>query len=121
MPTGIIVKCQDERSQLKNKAKAMKVLRSRLLDLEQQKQDDGDLAPSAAAWSAPASAPQKIRTYNYPQNRVTDHRIGLTLHKLIASSRSSFLFSPFFLFLCIYTRSVTCSRMATSLNLTTWL
>ncbi len=80
-PSGMIVKCQDERSQLKNKAKAMKVLKSRLLELEQQKADDARSAERRTmAGSAERSA--KIRTYNYPQNRVTDHRIGLTLHKL---------------------------------------
>jgi peptide chain release factor 1 len=83
IPTGIIVKCQDERSQLKNKARALKVLRARLLEIEQEK--------AAAATSAErrgmvgtAERAQKVRTYNYPQNRVTDHRIGLTLHKLDA-------------------------------------
>ena len=81
-PSGIIVKCQDERSQLKNKAKALKVLRSRLLDIEREKQDARPRRRAAAAWCRPASAAQKIRTYNYPQNRVTDHRIRLTLNKL---------------------------------------
>lgn len=81
IPTGLIVKCQDERSQLKNKAKAMKVLKSRLLELEQQKADAARREERfSMAGSAERSA--KIRTYNYPQNRVTDHRIGLTLHKL---------------------------------------
>ena len=80
-PSGLIVKCQDERSQLKNKAKAMKVLKSRLLELEQQKVDAARREERySMAGSAERSA--KIRTYNYPQNRVTDHRIGLTLHKL---------------------------------------
>ncbi|HVY49384.1 MAG TPA: peptide chain release factor 1 [Minicystis sp.] len=80
-PTGIIVKCQDERSQLKNKSKAMKVLKSRLLELEQQRADEA-LSAERRSMVGSADRAQKIRTYNYPQNRVTDHRIGLTLHKL---------------------------------------
>src|ERR1700761_2703437 len=81
IPTGIIVKCQDERSQLKNKAKALKVLKSRLLELEQRKQDEA-LSAERRTMVGSAERSQKIRTYNFPQNRVTDHRIGLTLHKL---------------------------------------
>jgi len=81
IPTGIIVKCQDERSQLKNKSKALKVLRSRLLELEQQRQDAA-LSAERRTMVGSAERAQKIRTYNFPQNRVTDHRIGLTLHKL---------------------------------------
>jgi len=81
IPTGIIVKCQDERSQLKNKAKALKVLRSRLLELEQRRQDEA-LSAERRTMVGTAERAQKIRTYNFPQNRVTDHRIGLTLHKL---------------------------------------
>jgi peptide chain release factor 1 len=81
IPTGMIVKCQDERSQLKNKAKAMKVLRSRLLELEQRRQDEA-LSAERRGMVGTAERAQKVRTYNYPQNRVTDHRIGLTLHKL---------------------------------------
>jgi peptide chain release factor 1 len=81
LPTGLIVKCQDERSQIKNKAKAMKILRSRLLDMEQQKRD-AEVSAERRGMVGTGERAQKVRTYNYPQNRVTDHRIGLTLHKL---------------------------------------
>ncbi|MBL9027234.1 MAG: peptide chain release factor 1 [Myxococcales bacterium] len=81
IPTGIIVKCQDERSQLKNKARALKVLRSRLLEMEQRKAEEAQSAERRGMVGT-AERAQKVRTYNYPQNRVTDHRIGLTLHKL---------------------------------------
>ena len=82
IPTGIIVKCQDERSQLKNKSKAMKVLKSRLLEVEQRKQDEA-LSAERRTMVGSAERSQKVRTYNFPQNRVTgNHRIGLTLHKL---------------------------------------
>ena len=81
MPTGMIVKCQDERSQLKNKAKALKVLRARLLDIEREKQDAA-ICAERRRMVGTGERSQKIRTYNYPQNRVTDHRIGLTLNKL---------------------------------------
>lgn len=80
-PTGIIVKCQDERSQIKNKAKAMKILRSRILKLQEQAQADA-VAAERRDMVGSGERAEKIRTYNFPQNRVTDHRLGLTLHKL---------------------------------------
>lgn len=83
IPTGMIVKCQDERSQLKNKARALKVLRSRLLEIEQRKADEA-LSSERRGMVGTAERSQKVRTYNFPQNRMTDHRIGLTLHKLDA-------------------------------------
>jgi len=81
IPTGITVHCQDERSQLKNKAKARKILRARLYELELQKQQAEQTAQRRSMVGTGERA-EKIRTYNFPQNRVTDHRIGLTLHKL---------------------------------------
>jgi len=81
IPTGLIVKCQDERSQHKNKARAMKVLRSRLLELEQRKQEEAVTAERRGMVGS-GERSEKVRTYNFPQNRVTDHRINLTLHKL---------------------------------------
>ena len=81
VPTGLIVICQDEKSQHKNKAKAMKVLRSRLLQLEQDKaKAEEDATRRSQVGSGDRS--ERIRTYNYPQGRVSDHRINLTLHKL---------------------------------------
>ena len=82
-PSGIIVKCQDERSQLKNKAKAMKILRARLLERAQDAQA-ASVSADRSAMVGSGDRAEKIRTYNYPQNRITDHRIGLTLHKLDA-------------------------------------
>lgn len=81
LPTGMIVKCQDERSQIKNKARALKVLKSRLLDLEIQKKADEE-RDERRTMVGSGERSEKIRTYNFPQNRLTDHRIGLTLHKL---------------------------------------
>ncbi len=81
LPTGMIVKCQDERSQIKNKARALKVLKSRLLALEQQKAAD-EARDERRGMVGSGERSEKIRTYNFPQNRITDHRIGLTLHRL---------------------------------------
>lgn len=83
-PTGIIVKCQDERSQIKNKARALKILKSRLLEIEQRAQHEAQAAERRGMVGS-GERSEKIRTYNFPQNRVTDHRIGLTLHKLDAT------------------------------------
>ena len=80
-PSGIVISCQDEKSQLKNKDKALKILRARLYDLEQQKQHD-EMAELRKSQVGTGDRSEKIRTYNFPQGRVTDHRIGLTLYKL---------------------------------------
>lgn len=81
IPTGIVISCQDEKSQLKNKDKALKVLRARLYELECAKQHDAE-AEARKSQVGTGDRSEKIRTYNFPQGRVTDHRIKLTLHKL---------------------------------------
>jgi len=82
-PSGIVVSCQDEKSQLKNKDKALKILRAKLYDLEQSKQQ-AQLSAERKSQVGTGDRSERIRTYNYPQSRVTDHRVSLTLHKLEA-------------------------------------
>ncbi|KAB2841958.1 MAG: PCRF domain-containing protein, partial [Melioribacteraceae bacterium] len=81
IPTGLVVQCQDERSQLKNRQKAMKVLKARLFDLKLSEQTN-EMAATRKSMVKSGDRSDKIRTYNFPQNRVTDHRIGLTLYNL---------------------------------------
>jgi peptide chain release factor 1 len=81
IPSGMMVKCQDERSQIKNKSKALKILRSRLLELEREKQAEA-IRDERRGMVKGGDRSERIRTYNFPQNRLTDHRVGLTLYKL---------------------------------------
>jgi peptide chain release factor 1 len=81
LPTGMTVRCQDERSQIKNKAKGLKILRARLLEIEQEKHDSA-IRDERRGMVKSGDRSDKIRTYNFPQNRLTDHRVGLTLYKL---------------------------------------
>ena len=83
LPTGMVVECQDERSQFKNKDKAMRVLRSRLLEQKQEEQASA-IAADRRSQVGTGNRNERIRTYNFPQGRVTDHRIGLTLYRIDA-------------------------------------
>jgi peptide chain release factor 1 len=81
LPTGIMAVCQDERSQLKNKTKAMAVLRARLYDMERRRQE-AEITEARRSQVGTADRSEKIRTYNFPQNRITDHRLELSMHNL---------------------------------------
>ena len=81
VPTGFIIACQDERSQLKNKTKAMRILRARVFEFRREQQE-AEVAKNRKEQVGSGDRSGKIRTYNYPDNRVTDHRIGLTIHSL---------------------------------------
>ena len=81
IPTGLVIECQDERSQLQNRAKAIRILRTKLYDLEQQRQVD-EMGAARKSMVGSGDRSEKIRTYNFPQNRVTDHRINKTVYQL---------------------------------------
>ena len=80
-PTGIVITCQDEKSQLKNKEKALKVLKARLYEIEENKRQS-EIASERRSQVGTGDRSERIRTYNFPQGRVTDHRIGMTVHQL---------------------------------------